>query len=419
IGAAFFFGDAMITPAMSVLSAVEGLKVINTGLSPFVVPITLVILISLFLFQYKGTAGVASLFAPITAIWFLTIGVMGFYHIFDDLQIFLAFNPTYGASMLIERPFLALLVFGGVFLAVTGGEALYADMGHFGSKPIRMAWLAVVFPGLILNYLGQGAFIISHPEAVENPFYLMAPGWGLIPLVILATAVTVIASQAVITGAFSIAQQAMSLGLFPRMSITHTSETEQGQIYVAQINWMLLAGVVILVLVFKSSTNLASAYGIAVNTSMIVDSILALVFFWKSRNLPRWFVIPAMTVILFVELTFMAANGLKLFTGGYMPALLGATIILLMITWMKGRKALAESCGGNRSNSCHCSKASRSGRRPAWPAPRSSCRPIRSMRRARSCTISSTIACCMTGWSSSPRKPPPSRASTAKRNAWW
>ncbi|MGL6181170.1 MAG: KUP/HAK/KT family potassium transporter, partial [Aestuariivirga sp.] len=309
IGAAFFFGDAMITPAMSVLSAVEGLKVINTGLSPFVVPITLVILITLFLFQYKGTAGVASLFAPITAIWFLTIGVMGFYHIFDDLQIFLAFNPTYGASMLIERPFLALLVFGGVFLAVTGGEALYADMGHFGSKPIRMAWLAVVFPGLILNYLGQGAFIISHPEAVENPFYLMAPGWGLIPLVILATAVTVIASQAVITGAFSIAQQAMSLGLFPRMSITHTSETEQGQIYVAQINWMLLAGVVILVLVFKSSTNLASAYGIAVNTSMVVDSILALVFFWKSRNLPRWFVIPAMTVILFVELTFMAANG--------------------------------------------------------------------------------------------------------------
>jgi KUP system potassium uptake protein len=342
IGAAFFFGDAMITPAMSVLSAVEGLKVINTGFSPFVVPITLVILITLFLFQYKGTAGVASLFAPITAIWFITIGVMGFYHIFDDLQIFLAFNPAYGASMLIERPFLALLVFGGVFLAVTGGEALYADMGHFGSKPIRMAWLAVVFPGLILNYLGQGAFIISHPEAVENPFYLMAPGWGLIPLVILATAVTVIASQAVITGAFSIAQQAMSLGLFPRMSITHTSETEQGQIYVAQINWMLLAGVVILVLVFKSSTNLASAYGIAVNTSMIVDSILALVFFWKSRNLPRWFVIPAMTVVLFVELTFMAANGLKLFTGGYMPALLGATIILLMITWMKGRKALAE-----------------------------------------------------------------------------
>ena len=185
--------------------------------------------------------------------------------------------------MLVERPGLALLVFGGVFLAVTGGEALYADMGHFGPKPIRMAWLAVVFPGLILNYLGQGAFIISHPQSVENPFFLMVEGWLVIPLVILATAVTVIASQAVITGAFSIAQQAMSLGLFPRMSITHTSETEHGQIYVAQINWMLLVGVVMLVLVFKSSSNLASAYGIAVNTSMVVDSILAVIFFWKAR----------------------------------------------------------------------------------------------------------------------------------------
>ncbi len=341
IGAAFFFGDAMITPAMSVLSAVEGLKVINQGFEPFVVPLTLGILITLFLFQYKGTAGVAKLFAPITALWFFVLGVLGVYHIFDDVQILYAFNPAYGASMLVERPALALLVFGGVFLAVTGGEALYADMGHFGPKPIQMAWLAVVFPGLILNYLGQGAFIISHPHAVENPFFLMAPSWGLIPLVGLATCVTVIASQAVITGAFSIAQQAMSLGLFPRMSITHTSETEQGQIYVGQINWMLLAGVIILVLVFKSSTNLASAYGIAVNTSMVVDSMLAIIFFWKARTLPRWFVVPALSVILAIELTFMTANGLKLANGGYMPVLLGATIILLMVTWMRGRQALA------------------------------------------------------------------------------
>ena len=341
IGAAFFFGDAMITPAMSVLSAVEGLKVINEGLEPYVVPLTLTILITLFLFQYKGTAGVAALFAPITMLWFLVLGIMGFIHIFDDLQIFYAFNPAYGLNMLIDRPALALLVFGGVFLAVTGGEALYADMGHFGSKQIRMAWLAVVFPGLILNYLGQGAFIISHPHAVENPFFLMVDGWVLIPLVILATAVTVIASQAVITGAFSIAQQAMSLGLFPRMNITHTSETEQGQIYVGQINWLLMFGVIILVLVFKSSTNLASAYGIAVNTSMIVDSILALIFFWKARTLPRWFVIPAMSLILVIELTFMAANGLKLLSGGYMPILIGTTIIILMTTWMRGRQALA------------------------------------------------------------------------------
>jgi KUP system potassium uptake protein len=341
IGAAFFFGDAMITPAMSVLSAVEGLKVVNEGFTPYIVPLTLVILVTLFLFQYKGTAGVASLFAPITFVWFFVLAVMGVVHIFDDLEILLAFNPAHGVSMLVERPGLALLVFGGVFLAVTGGEALYADMGHFGPKPMRMAWLAVVFPGLILNYLGQGAFIISHPESVENPFFLMVEGWMVMPLVMLATAVTVIASQAVITGAFSIAQQAMSLGLFPRMSITHTSETEQGQIYVAQINWMLLAGVVMLVLVFKSSSNLASAYGIAVNTSMVVDSILAMIFFWKARSLPRWFVIPAIALILVIEVVFLAANGLKIANGGYMPVMLGATIILLMFTWMRGRQALA------------------------------------------------------------------------------
>jgi KUP system potassium uptake protein len=341
IGAAFFFGDAMITPAMSVLSAVEGLKVVNEGFAPYIVPLTLVILVTLFLFQYKGTAGVASLFAPITFVWFITLAIMGVVHIFDDLEILLAINPAHGVSMLVDRPGLALLVFGGVFLAVTGGEALYADMGHFGPKPMRMAWLAVVFPGLILNYLGQGAFIMSHPESVENPFFLMVEGWLVMPLVILATAVTVIASQAVITGAFSIAQQAMSLGLFPRMSITHTSETEHGQIYVAQINWMLLVGVVMLVLVFKSSSNLASAYGIAVNTSMVVDSILALIFFWKARSLPRWFVIPAIALILTIEVVFLAANALKIANGGYMPVMLGATIIMLMFTWMRGRQALA------------------------------------------------------------------------------
>ena len=341
IGAAFFFGDAMITPAMSVLSAVEGLSVINAGFKPLVVPLTLAILTSLFIFQYKGTAGVASLFAPVTLIWFATLGVIGFVHIFDNLEIFLAFNPWYGARMLVDQPGLALLVFGGVFLAVTGGEALYADMGHFGRAPIRLAWVFVVLPGLFLNYLGQGAFVISHPQSVSNPLFLMAPEWGLVPLVILATLVTVIASQAVITGAFSVAQQAMSLGLLPRMSITHTSEEEQGQIYVGQVNWLLLFGVVILVLVFKSSSNLASAYGVAVNTSMIVDSILALIFFWKARTLPRWFAIPALLLILAVEVTFGMANALKILHGGYMPVLIGSTIILLMYIWLRGRKLLA------------------------------------------------------------------------------
>jgi KUP system potassium uptake protein len=341
VGAAFFFGDAMITPAMSVLSAIEGLKVIDPRFEAFVVPLTLAVLITLFTMQYRGTAGVASIFAPVTAFWFFVIGLMGLVHIGDDFEIFTAFNPLYGVRMLVEQPGLALLVFGGVFLAVTGGEALYADMGHFGKKSIRIAWMAVVFPGLVLNYLGQGAFIIAHPLAVDNPFFLMAPSWGLIPLVVLATVVTVIASQAVITGAFSIAQQAMSLGLLPRMNITHTSETEQGQIYIGQINWMILAGVTLLVIVFRSSSNLASAYGVAVNTSMVVDTILALVFFWKARTLPIWLVLPALLGILVIELTFLAANGLKLANGGYMPVMIGTTIILIMVTWMRGRAALA------------------------------------------------------------------------------
>jgi KUP system potassium uptake protein len=341
VGAAFFFGDAMITPAISVLSAVEGLSVIDQRFEPMVVPLTLVVLFTLFLFQYNGTAGVARFFAPITAVWFGVLALLGLYHIGDDLGIFLAINPLYGARLLFEAPGLALLIFGGVFLSVTGGEALYADLGHFGKTPIRMAWLAVVLPALLLNYLGQGAFVISHPEAVDNPFYKMAPGWGLVPLVLLATAVTVIASQAVITGAFSIAQQAMSLGIIPRMNITHTSETEQGQIYVPQINWLLLIGVILLVLVFRTSSNLAAAYGIAVNTSMIIDSILAIIFFWRARVLPAWLVVPVLIAILGIELVFFSANALKILSGGYMPVLIGATIIVIMVTWLRGRRALA------------------------------------------------------------------------------
>jgi KUP system potassium uptake protein len=342
IGAAFFFGDAMITPAMTTLGAVEGLVVINQGFAPFVVPLTLAILVTLFTFQYKGTAGVATLFAPVTMVWFIIIAAMGSYHLTDDLEIFLAFNPWYGIRMLLEQPGLALKVFGGVFLVVTGGEALYADMGHFGRNPIRIAWLAVVLPGLILNYLGQGAFVISHPDAIENPFFLMSPDWMLIPLVLLATLMAIIASQAVITGAFSIAQQAMSLGLLPRMEITHTSEDEAGQIYVGQINWLILVGVILLVLVFQSSSKLASAYGVAVNTSMIVDSMLGLVFFWKSGVWPRWVTIPALLCVLGIEMLLGLANVLKIPHGGYMPVLIGATIILMMMTWMTGRRLLAE-----------------------------------------------------------------------------
>jgi len=340
IGAAFFFGDAMITPAISVLSAIEGLEVINPGFAPFVVPLTLAVLITLFVFQYKGTSGIASIFAPVTFMWFIVMGLAGLMHIADNMTVFNAINPLYGLAMLIHQPGLALLVIGGVFLAVTGGEALYADMGHFGKKPIRMAWLAIVFPSLILNYLGQGAFVIANPQAAENPFFLMMPAWGLVPLVILATAVTVIASQAVITGAFSIAQQAIALGLFPRMNIVHTSETESGQIYVGQINWLVMFGVILLVLVFKSSDSLASAYGIAVNLAMMVNVILGIVYFWNKREWSVWAVVPALALILVVEGAFLAANCLKIVNGGYLPLLIGATIILLMLTWMKGSRLL-------------------------------------------------------------------------------
>ncbi len=340
IGAAFFFGDAMITPAMSVLSAIEGLKVINPVFEPFVVPLTLAVLLTLFLFQYKGTGGVAKVFAPVTFVWFIIIAIVGLRHIADDIEIFLALNPAYGITMLLQHPGLALLVFGGVFLAVTGGEALYADMGHFGKNPIRMAWTAVVLPALMLNYLGQGAFVIAHPEAAYNPFFLMLPVWALVPLVVMATAVTVIASQAVITGAFSIAQQAIALGLFPRMNITHTSETESGQIYIAQINWLIMIGVVLLVVVFQSSDRLAAAYGVAVNTSMLVDTMLGLLFFWQSRSWPRAIAIPALLFIFVVESTFYAANLLKIPHGGYMPALIGFSIIIIMMTWREGIRLL-------------------------------------------------------------------------------
>ncbi len=341
VGAAFFFGDAMITPAISVLSAVEGLEVINPGFAPYVLPLTLGILIGLFVFQYKGTAGIAALFAPVTLVWFIVMGFAGLLHIADNVAVFKAVNPAYGVSMLLNQPGLALLVVGGVFLAVTGGEALYADMGHFGKKPIRLAWLAIVFPSLILNYLGQGAFVIANPAAAANPFFLMIPAWGLVPLVLLATGVTVIASQAVITGAFSIAQQAIALGLFPRMNIEHTSETESGQIYVAQINWLVMFGVIMLVLVFESSDSLASAYGIAVNLAMMVNVILAVVYFWHLRHRSRYVVVSVLAFILFVEGAFLAANCLKIANGGYLPLLIGGTIIVLMLIWMRGTRLLA------------------------------------------------------------------------------
>jgi KUP system potassium uptake protein len=342
VGAAFFFGDAMITPAISVLSAIEGLTVINPGFESYVVPLTLAVLATLFAVQFHGTADVARFFAPVTTLWFAVIALMGLSHIVHDPEILYALNPAYGLVILSHHPGVGLLIMGGVFLAVTGGEALYADMGHFGRSPIRIAWLSVVFPGLILNYLGQGALIYSNPSAIASPFYLMAPPWALIPLVILATVVTVIASQAVITGAFSVAQQAIHLGLLPRMNIAHTSATEHGQVYISQINWMLFIGVIFLVLTFRSSSALASAYGIAVNTAMIIDTFLAIIFF---RTALRWPVAAVGLVfgfILSIEIVFFTANAYKIVSGGYVPLVIGITVITIMLTWMRGREALAQ-----------------------------------------------------------------------------
>ena len=342
LGAAFFFGDAMITPAISVLSAVEGLRVINPGFDDFVVPLTLLVLATLFAVQFHGTAGVAQFFAPVTIVWFFVLGILGIGHIVQDPAILAAFNPAYGYVILSMHPGLSLLIMGGVFLAVTGCEALYADMGHFGKSPIRLAWFSIVLPGLALNYLGQGALIYSHPETISNPFFLMIPEWGLIPLVVLATLVTVIASQAVITGAFSVTQQAIHLGLLPRMNILHTSETEAGQIYISQINWLLFIAVISLVLLFRSSSDLASAYGIAVNTAMVIDTLLAYIFFRRVLKWPLAAAAGAMGLILVIEITFLIANGYKIVSGGYVPLIMAVVLVILMMTWRKGRRALAD-----------------------------------------------------------------------------
>jgi len=342
VGAAFFFGDAMITPAISVVSAIEGLSVISSSFEPFIVPITVAVLVALFLFQYHGTAGVASLFAPVTVIWLIVLGIMGIAHVADHLEILLAFNPLYGIRVLTAQPQLSLYILGGVFLAITGSEALYTDLGHFGRKPIQLAWHFVVLPALLLNYLGQGAFIYATPNAIANPFYLMAPSWGLIPLVVLATLTTIIASQATISGTYSMAQQAIALGLMPRMNITHTSESESGQIYVPQINWLLLFGVIMLVVIFRSSSSLAAPYGLAVNITMQTATILAVIFFWKARTLPTYLVMPLLVLIFVVESTFLVSNSLKLLHGGYMPILIGAIVIVIVMTWLRGRQLLAD-----------------------------------------------------------------------------
>ena len=339
-GAALFCGDALITPAISVLSAVEGLKLAQPLLEPFVLPITIVILLALFAVQSRGTASVASFFGPVMLVWFATLAILGLSHIADAPVIFLAFNPLYGLSFLLKFGWLGFTVLGSVFLAVTGAEALYADMGHFGRRPIRVAWSTVVFPALILNYFGQGALILSNPHAAENPFFLSAPSWALVPLIVLSTVATVIASQATITGAFSLTRQAIQLGFLPRFEIQHTSDTLEGQIFIPRINRLMLVGVLILVVAFRSSSALASAYGISVSATMVVDTTLSIFVARRLWKWPLWLVFLVAGFLLTVNFAFFAANLLKFLDGGYVPILLSFTLILLMWTWIRGSRIL-------------------------------------------------------------------------------
>ncbi|MDP2355227.1 MAG: potassium transporter Kup [Beijerinckiaceae bacterium] len=341
-GAALFTGDALVTPAISVLSAVEGLKLVAPGLDNYVVGITVVILLTLFMVQRSGTERVAKWFSPIMLFWFLLLAVLGLMHIGDAPRILNALNPIYALDFLISHKMISFIVLGAVFLAVTGTEALYADMGHFGRRPIQYAWFFCVFPSLVLNYMGQGALILTQPDAMANPFFLLAPSWGLLPLVILATIATVIASQAVITGAFSIARQAIQLGLLPRLQIQHTSDWQEGQIFVPRVNRILLLGVIVLVLLFRSSSNLASAYGVAVSASMVVDSLLLFFVIWKLWRWPLWGAVAITCLFLTFELAFFASNLLKLFDGGYLPLSIGAAMIVIMWTWNRGTRLLEE-----------------------------------------------------------------------------
>ena len=340
LGACMFYADGMITPAISVLSAVEGLEVAAPSLHKAIVPITLVVLFGLFWAQSKGTAVVGAFFGPVMLLWFGTLGVLGAINVAHDTTILNALNPIFAFQFFTSQPWIAFVALGAVVLAVTGAEALYADMGHFGRFPIRLAWYGFVLPALLLNYFGQGALMLHNSAAIKNPFYLLAPEWALFPLIILATLATVIASQAVITGAFSVSRQALQLGYLPRMHIQHTSESEQGQVYMPRVNWGLMLGVMVLVVGFGSSSKLAAAYGIAVTGDMVITTLLAAVVF---REIWRWSKLKTGLLIglfLIIDLAFFGANVLKIPDGGWVPLLIGLVIFVLMLTWKNGRYIL-------------------------------------------------------------------------------
>jgi KUP system potassium uptake protein len=342
VGASMFLGDAVITPAISVLSAIEGLRLVTPAFDHYVVPLTIAILLCLFAGQSRGTARVASFFAPVMTIWFVAIAAAGLLHIHDDPGVLAAINPTYAVAFLRAHGDIGLVTLGLVFLVVTGAEALYADLGHFGRVPIQVAWFGLVLPALVLNYFGQGAKVLADPAAIENPFYRLVPEALLLPMVVLATAATVIASQAVITGAYSLVHQAIQLGLLPRLAILHTSASQAGQIYIPRVTGALLIGVLLLVLLFRTSSALASAYGIAVATTMVVDGVLGFIVIWKLWHWPLWRVAAIVAPLVLVDVVFFSANLLKLLEGAWAPILFGASMVLLILTWRRGTDLLAQ-----------------------------------------------------------------------------
>lgn len=345
-GTALLYGDGMITPAISVLSAVEGLEVATPFFQPYIIPITIAILVGLFVSQHHGTGSVGRVFGPITLLWFLTISALGINQLIREPSVLAAINPAHGVAFFLANGWRGLVVLGSVFLVVTGGEALYADMGHFGKRPIRVAWFLIVLPALLLNYFGQGALLLHTPAAVENPFYRMVPPWALYPVVGIATAATVIASQALISGAFSLTMQAVQLGFLPRVAIDHTSAREAGQIYIPGVNWTLMLACIGLVLGFRSSSNIAAAYGVAVTTTMVITALL---FFVVARERWKWslpVVITLTGLFLIVDLAFWVANIIKIPHGGWFPLVVGAIIFGLMATWKRGRRLLADRLAG-------------------------------------------------------------------------
>ena len=339
-GTCLFYGDGVITPAISVLSAVEGLEVVSPAFTKYVIPLTIVILFGLFAVQKRGTSGIGKFFGPITVIWFAAIAALGVYHIASHPEIMWAISPHFAVQFIVNEPAITFLILGAVVLCVTGGEALYADMGHFGKKPIRLAWFSVVMPSLTLNYFGQGALLLSDPSAVANPFFNMAPDWLLLPLVVLATAATVIASQALISGAFSVTKQVVQMGFLPRLQVLHTSVKDTGQIYIPFVNWGLFAVIVLAVVMFKSSSNLAAAYGIAVCTDMLITTVLTFFVIHYGWKYPFWWCLVATGFFFAVDFAFWASNLLKLLEGGWFPLLIASVIMMLMLTWRDGRTLL-------------------------------------------------------------------------------